>query len=239
MPDFYRRHLPHYQPPEGSFHVVFRLDGSLPKEVIERLEREQVEDEKIIGGIQKQTERVECWRKLQKAYFEKFDALLDGSATGPKWLAEPAVADLVCEAMHFRDSKQYDLFAYTVMPNHVHMVFSIVGRIADSTKGRFHLPFWHAEESADESSIVTRRIGDSPYIVTKILQDLKKYTAVHSNKVLHREGQFWQHESYDHVIRNAEELERMIWYVLDNPVKAGLVGSWEKWKWSYVREGFV
>ena len=68
---------------------------------------------------------------------------------------------------------------------------------------------------------------------------LKKHTALEANKVLHRTGAFWQHESYDHVIRDSKELERMIWYVLYNPVKAGLTDSWEKWRWTYCKEGLV
>lgn len=44
---YYRRHLPHYQPENATYHVVFRLAGSLPATVIEslRLEREQAEQE--------------------------------------------------------------------------------------------------------------------------------------------------------------------------------------------------
>ncbi len=46
-------------------------------------------------------------------------------------------------------------------------------------------------------------------------------------------------ESYDHVIRTADELERTIQYVLNNPVKAGLVASWEEWPWSYIKPGLL
>jgi len=235
--DFYRRHLPHYQPPEGTFHVVFRLDGSLPTEMIERMKSEREVEEETVVGVEKRSDRVERWRNIQEVYFHKFDALLDGSTTGPKWLANPLVVKIVCEAIKFRDCKQYDLFAFTVMPNHVHMVFSTVSRITDSTKRRFDLPFWSVDESLDASS--SGRFGDSPYIVTKILQDLKKYTAVHANKILQRDGQFWQRESYDHLIRDNKELERTIWYVLNNPVKAGFVDDWKQWKWSYIREGLI
>ena len=46
-------------------------------------------------------------------------------------------------------------------------------------------------------------------------------------------GSFWQAESYDHVVRNGE-LERIISYVLENPVKAGLVEDWEQWPYTYL-----
>ena len=51
--------------------------------------------------------------------------------------------------------------------------------------------------------------------------------------MLGRSGAFWQHENYDHVVRDEAELNRIVAYVLDNPVRAGLAQSREEWKWSY------
>jgi hypothetical protein len=51
--------------------------------------------------------------------------------------------------------------------------------------------------------------------------------------ILGREGAFWQHENYDHFVRSGAELERIIKYVLYNPVKAKLIDDWAKWKWTY------
>jgi len=69
----------------------------------------------------------------------------------------------------------------------------------------------------------------------RILQKLKSYTAIQANKILYRSGVFWHHESYDHVVRDGLEFERIVWYILQNPVKAGLCKIWEDWKWSYVK----
>jgi hypothetical protein len=43
---------------------------------------------------------------------------------------------------------------------------------------------------------------------------------------------FWQDESYDHWARNRHELDRIVGYVEENPVSAGLVGSTELWPFS-------
>lgn len=75
--------------------------------------------------------------------------------------------------------------------------------------------------------------------LTDILENFKWYTALKSNSVFGRIGAFWKHESYDHVIRDGEELERTIWYVLQNPVKAGLVETWDQWPWSYCKSEFL
>jgi hypothetical protein len=34
-------------------------------------------------------------------------------------------------------------------------------------------------------------------------------------------------------------LRRIVDYVLNNPVKAGLVNVWEEWRYSYVNEKFL
>lgn len=61
------------------------------------------------------------------------------------------------------------------------------------------------------------------------LHTMKGYTAGRANRLLGRSGQFWLHESYDHVVRDASELERIVKYVVNNPVKAGLVLEWQQW----------
>jgi len=62
---------------------------------------------------------------------------------------------------------------------------------------------------------------------------LKGSTARQSNLVLGRTGQvFWQDESFDHRVRDEEELERIARYVEHNPVSAGLSVSPGDWPWS-------
>ncbi|MFD2720391.1 transposase [Hymenobacter monticola] len=79
--------------------------------------------------------------------------------------------------------------------------------------------------------MVVRILEEAPPLV-KTLQRLKSYTATQANKLLGRTGAFWQAESYDHVVRKGE-LERVITYVLENPVKAGLVDDWELCPYTY------
>jgi putative transposase len=67
------------------------------------------------------------------------------------------------------------------------------------------------------------------------LQRFKSYTAIQANRELHRNGQFWHRESYDHIIRAAPEMERVVAYVLSNPVKAGMVARWQDWPYTYQR----
>ena len=43
---------------------------------------------------------------------------------------------------------------------------------------------------------------------------------------------FWQEESYDHLVRNGRELERIRNYIEENPVRAGLVRNACEYRWS-------
>lgn len=73
----------------------------------------------------------------------------------------------------------------------------------------------------------------------RILQSLKRYTARESNKIIEREGAFWEKESYDNLVRDLDDLSVKIKYVLQNPVKAGLVTNWEDWKYTYCAKDFL
>ena len=55
-----------------------------------------------------------------------------------------------------------------------------------------------------------------------ILQSWKSFTAKEANKLLRRDGEFWQPESFDHIVRNERQLEKFSRYIQENPVKAGL-----------------
>lgn len=72
-------------------------------------------------------------------------------------------------------------------------------------------------------------------MVHKIMHRLKGRSARECNLALSRTGQFWEHESFDHVIRQGK-LIATVKYVLNNPVKAGLVKDWREWRWSYCRK---
>ena len=61
---------------------------------------------------------------------------------------------------------------------------------------------------------------------------IKGRTALEANRVMKRSGSFWAKDYFDRWIRNRNEWEKVIRYIEQNPVKAGLCKSPEDWQWS-------
>jgi len=67
----------------------------------------------------------------------------------------------------------------------------------------------------------------------KITKAIKNFSARQANVILGRTGRpFWQDESYDHWVRSPVELQKIVRYMEQNPVAAGLVDAAENWRWS-------
>ncbi|MBI3404795.1 MAG: transposase [Acidobacteria bacterium] len=120
----YRRHLPHWDPPDRRIFVTWRLYGSLPANVI-------LADKKW-GTIQRSRHPSPKAGTL----FKKWDLDLDAGKTGPLWLKNPHVASAVTESLHHY-AEQLQLFsldAFVVMANHVHVLILPRVPLAQVTK---------------------------------------------------------------------------------------------------------
>ncbi len=193
----YRRHLPHQIPIGFPIFLTWNLKGALPQEVVVRLQRErqQLRQE---PPRKAETSRDRALRH-GKLIFAKCDAYLDTCSGGPKHLSDPAAAKIVEDALLFGVPERYELFAWCVMANHVHLLL---------------LPHWDLK---------------------KVTQGIKGFTARGINRLRETTGPFWQDETYDHWARDDEELLRIIAYIENNPVKAGLCERNEDWPRSSAR----
>jgi REP element-mobilizing transposase RayT len=75
---------------------------------------------------------------------------------------------------------------------------------------------------------------DAPAL-PEILHSPKSYMAHEANKLLHREGQFWQEDYFDRYIRDAKHFSAAVAYVENNPVKAHLCRRATDWPYSSAR----
>lgn len=187
-------YLPHWTANGASYFVTFRLAGSLPSSLLKEIQWEQQDIEKTVAYVKRGFAEHEQDR-LEDLHFKELDFFLRG---GPdhRWLAEERIARLVADALMCFEGKRYTLFAWSIMPNHVHIVFQP------------RTPQWP---------------------LAGILHSWKSFTAHEANALLDRKGSFWQRESFDHLIRDENDLHRCIDYTWMNPEYAGLT-NW-KWRW--------
>lgn len=210
---FYRRNLPHILPPKSCFFVTFRLYGSLPFRVLDRFIREK---EKALANIPKSLSFQDYQQQkynLEKYFFAWFDSLLHKTKYGPTWLAQIPIANIVVQQLFTHDNVRYTLRAYCLMPNHVHILLDDIRNTTITPKNE--------------------RGTTIMYPLTDVLRLVKGSTATLCNRALGRHSTFWEHESYDHVVRNGSEYDRIVEYIIKNPVKAGLVDDWQKWSYTF------
>jgi putative transposase len=72
------------------------------------------------------------------------------------------------------------------------------------------------------------------FSLARITKGIKGTSAHLINRQLGRPGPVWQTESFDRVLRVSEKLDEKIAYILDNPVRKGLVSSQEEYRWLWV-----
>ncbi|PYX31756.1 MAG: hypothetical protein DMG80_09610 [Acidobacteria bacterium] len=77
------------------------------------------------------------------------------------------------------------------------------------------------------------------WCLPEIMQAIKGASARRINKLLNRKGPVWQQESFDHVLRSEESLDQKIEYLCNNPVRAGLVSSPDRYPWLWRASGDV
>ena len=119
---FYRRTLPHWQPPGASIFVTWRLHGSLPHEVIERLRAERA----LLAHEPRRADEPLHDRQIRhdKLLFKVTDEYLDRAAYGPLWLKDERIAALMVDTLFFFNGNRYDLLSFAVMANHVHVLLT-------------------------------------------------------------------------------------------------------------------
>jgi putative DNA methylase len=73
--------------------------------------------------------------------------------------------------------------------------------------------------------------------LSSVAQSWKSFTAKKANEVLGRSGRFWAPEYFDRAIRDEAHYANAIAYFAMNPVKAGLCGAPEDWRFSSAWKG--
>jgi len=110
-----RGRLPHWQVDDAIYSITFRLRDSLPRDVAHSLILERAH---MLRGITSTTERA----RLDHAFAIRLDRELD-RGYGSCILREHG--EVVANALRHFDGVRYELHAWCVMPNHVHVMLHL------------------------------------------------------------------------------------------------------------------
>jgi REP element-mobilizing transposase RayT len=175
-----RGYLPHRDKSGLMQFITIRLQDSLPSS-------RRSEWESLL-----KIENVRERRKQLESYLDR--------GAGECWLGRPKIASCAEDALRFFDRQRYQLHAWVIMPNHIH---------------------------------VLAEIGSTP--LAKLMQSWKRFIAREANKLLGREGAFWQRKYWDTYMRDSNQISKAIKYIESNPVKANIVRETRDWAWSSAR----
>jgi len=179
--EWHRGNLPHRNKEGLIQFITFRLADSLPQSILKDIEIEI----KILSEDKREIEK----RKKYQYWLDK--------GLGCCALANREMAQVVQEALQHHDGDKYDLLAWSIMPNHVHVLIKTSGdlvRIIQSWKS---------------------------FTGKWALANNKKY-----NLGIDKDAtQFWMPEYWDRFIRDEEHFNNTVRYILNNPFKAKLPGD--------------
>ncbi len=214
-----RGYVPHFDVSGLYQAITYRLGDSLPKET-RRKKRSAGAPPALSGSPAERRQQVE--EELNKGY-------------GACILRDQEIAKIVVDAWKHFDGQRYELVAYVVMPNHVHVLIKTyegfpLSKVVHSWKSFTahaickHLQRCGRDARAPEHSIRVMDACAPPLI------DGRDAYAPTPTKV-------WQNDYFDRFIRDEQHFAQAIAYIHENPVKAGLCGQASEWPWSSIHEG--
>ena len=174
------RNLPHWRQDGCVYFVTFRLEDSIPADVLTAWQVDR--DEWLLAHPHPHDE--ETAREFHRLFTARIERFLD-TCHGACPLRESAARQVVVEVLHGRDGMEngYALDAFVVMPNHVHALVA----------------------------------PTAAYPLSTVVKDWKSVSAHRLNKLTGRKGGLWQHETWDHIVRNPGQMDRFRRYIAENP----------------------
>ncbi len=194
-----RQYLPHIESTDLVQHVCFRLEDSLPRQVVEQMEAELMCLPPLLRSPEQE---------------KRVNAYLD-AGHGSCILRDPVIAELVRSTLLHFYGDRYTLYAWCIMPNHVHVLFQpyagwTMSKIVASWKS-----FTGRRISAHRKELLASRAGLEP--------GGSGFGAV---------GHVWQRGYFDRFMRDSGHFANTVNYIHMNPVNARLVQKPEDWPFS-------
>jgi len=163
---------------------------------------------------------------------------------------EPIFCELLSEQIMLGSTiKCYNIYAYVILPEHIHLLIQPEGEynisnIIHSIKRNSSRYINHIIDNNPVREIYKSPLRVSENIMAEIIEFEKhlrsliirfwdKYT---TDGVLAMPRFQWHKSFHDHMLRDNEDIRDYYEYIINNPVKESLVDDPLDYKWIYIRE---
>ena len=119
-----------------------------------------------------------------------------------RWRLPPGARSIALRHVIYSHCSHYFVHVAVVMPDHVHIVMTLPHGLSDDARS-----------------------------LAGVMKGIKGISARRINQLRKSTETVWLTESYDHLVRRAEGLQNVCEYVLQNPVRAGLVTAIDDYPW--------
>ncbi len=124
----------------------------------------------------------------------------------------PEARTITLNAIRHFHGDRYELFCACVMPDHFHFI----------------LQPWIKERDENGESVF--------WSLSDLLHSIKSFSAKEINKAEGTEGTVWERERHDRYMRSDRDLNEKYRYIMENPLRAGLVEDFNQYEWSWWRD---
>ncbi|MDO8367938.1 MAG: hypothetical protein Q7T20_14145 [Saprospiraceae bacterium] len=206
---------------DGVFFVTLRMRDALPKSFGLNLALQYYS---IQVKFAQQPDQTAQLRQARKRLFARFDNALDLEKYGHDHLREPALAKIVADEILSRDGLDYTLLSYSILPNHVHLLFDLHRTLSEAPT----LDDLESYRYQPLRDIVWKIQNATEAPLKKALQQLGEHIdpntfQKHShNGTVKMEGKFWHEQTFDFRVHDNAEFEKIAEYILHSPLKSEL-----------------
>jgi putative transposase len=195
--------LPHWFQPGVTYFVTFRTDDSIPQ-------------------------------PLLRGWYRSRDAWLRGHGiepASPKWKVHLATLPELEAEFHARFTRRFmtylDRGYGACVLRHPKAAKFIENALLHFDGVNYHMGDFIV--MPNHVHLLACVLGDTE--IEAQCRSWKRFSANRINRLRGRRGRFWQEESFDHLVRNAEQFERFEKYIAENPQKARLAdGDFLYWR---------
>lgn len=189
---------------KANFFVTLCLKDIVEKEKLQLLEAE------FLSKSAQCIKNPSALNRLRKAYFLKYDRLLN-KAEKSRVLHQKGIADRIKELLLDYNGSLYHIMAFTIMPNHIHLLFKL--------------------KNSEESELKEHLEGVISLLKEQLNQALNQYLELKDN--------LWTEFNCEYHLLQEKELVNLTSHMMEDPVKVGLVNYWKDYPHTFLNPDFM